>query len=96
MKNQDDRSDLLDQAEAALAAQDFHAALAAATEAVQIARITEDRALDVPGALRLKALSLTGLGRVDEAQAAWAEAKYDYEALGSAEGAAECDAHLKR
>ena len=50
--------------------------------------------LEMANALRLKALALDALRRVDPARTAWTLARDLYAALGIADGAVECEARL--
>lgn len=71
------------------------AALAHADQALALYRAHGGgEGVDLPNALRLKALALDALRRCDAAVTAWTEARELYEALGIAAGAAECEARL--
>ena len=65
----------------------------AAAEAYR--RVVVARTLDLANALRLTALALTDLARMEEARSAWREAGVLYEACGVQAGVDECAARLK-
>lgn len=74
---------------------DFGRALAAGQEALERYRAMSDLPrLDMANAVRVVARALQGIGRTDEAAAAWREAKALYAAAGIAAGVDECDQKL--
>ena len=70
-------------------------ALAHAEQAAALYRANgETEPLDLANSLRLKALALTDLRRLDQATRVWIEARDLYAAAGVAVGVAECEARL--
>lgn len=77
------------------AADHLEQALAHAEQAAALYQANgQATSLDMANALRLKALALDGLRRVESAQAAWKAARVLYAGADAGAGVAECDARL--